>query len=112
MNYDLAFKKKKNSFVEIFTNAQFTYSKLNGESSMETYTTICKIDSQWEFAVWLRKLQLVPCHNLEGWDGMEDGWEVQGGGVYVYLWLSHANVWKKPTQYCKGIILQLKINKF
>ena len=38
MNYDLAFKKKKNSFVEIFTNAQFTYSKLSGESSMETYT--------------------------------------------------------------------------
>ena len=50
MNYDLAFKKK-NSFVEIFTNAQFTYSKLNGESSMETYIAICKIDSQWEFAV-------------------------------------------------------------
>ena len=23
----------------------------NGESNMETYTTICKIDSQWEFVV-------------------------------------------------------------
>ena len=22
-----------------------------------TYITICKIDSQWEFAVWLRKLK-------------------------------------------------------
>ena len=25
--------------------------KLYGESNMETYNTICKIDSQWEFAV-------------------------------------------------------------
>ena len=25
-----------------------------GKSNMETYITICKIDSQWEFAVWLR----------------------------------------------------------
>ena len=27
-----------------------------GKSNMETYITICKIDSQQEFAVWLRKL--------------------------------------------------------
>ena len=27
-----------------------------GESNMETYVTICKIVSQWEFAVWLREL--------------------------------------------------------
>ena len=31
-------------------------SGLNGESSVGTYTTVCKIDSQWEFAVWLREL--------------------------------------------------------
>ena len=36
-----------------------------GESNMETYITICKIDSQWEFAVWLRKLKPVLCDNLE-----------------------------------------------
>ena len=28
-----------------------------GKSNMETYITICKIDSQQEFAVWLRKLK-------------------------------------------------------
>ena len=28
-----------------------------GKSNMETHITICKIDSQWEFAVWLRKLK-------------------------------------------------------
>ena len=28
-----------------------------GKNNKETYTTICKIDSQWEFAVWFRKLK-------------------------------------------------------
>ena len=51
-----------------------------GKSNMETYITICKIDSQWEFAVWLRKLKQGLCINLEGWDGAEDGREVQMGG--------------------------------
>ena len=39
----------------------------------ETYITICKIDSQQEFAVWLRKLKQGLCINLEGWDGEGDG---------------------------------------
>ena len=36
------------------------------ESHMETYITICKTDSQWEFAVCLRDLRLGLCNNLEG----------------------------------------------
>ena len=51
-----------------------------GKSNMETYITICKIDSQREFAVWLRKLKQAPCINLEGWDGEGGGREVQKGG--------------------------------
>ena len=47
---------------------------------METHTTIGKIDSQWEFAVWLRKLKQGLCINLEGWDGAGDGREVQKEG--------------------------------
>ena len=35
---------------------------------METYSTICKIDSQWEFAVCLRKFKQGLCIKLEGWD--------------------------------------------
>ena len=27
------------------------------ESNMEIYNTMCKIDSQWEFDVWLRELK-------------------------------------------------------
>ena len=52
--------------------------EMYGKSNMETYITICKIDSQGEFAVWLRKQGL--CINLEWWDGEGDGREVQKGG--------------------------------
>ena len=41
------------------------------------------------------------------------GREVRGRfkreNTYVYLWLIHADIWQKPSQYCKAIILQLKI---
>ena len=44
-------------------------------------------------------------------DGME--WDRIGGrfkreGTYVQLWLLHVDIWQKPTQYCKVVILQLK----
>ena len=51
-----------------------------GKSNMETYTTICNIDGQREFAVWLRKLKQGLCMNLQGWDAGGDVREVQKGG--------------------------------
>ena len=33
---------------------------------------------------------------------------VQEGGAHLYLWLIHVDVWQRPSQYCKVIILQLK----
>ena len=51
-----------------------------GKSNTETYTTMCIIDSQWEFATWLRKLKQALCINLEERDGEGDGREVQKGG--------------------------------
>ena len=43
------------------------------------------------------------------------GWKVGGEfkrtGTYVCLWLIHVDAWQKPTQYCKVIIPQLKIQK-
>ena len=47
---------------------------------METYIIVCKIDSQWEYAVWLRKLKQGLCIKLEWWDAGEDGRQVQKGG--------------------------------
>ena len=51
-----------------------------GKSNMETYITLCRIDSQQEFALWLTKLKQGLCINLEGWDEVGDGREVQKGG--------------------------------
>ena len=53
-----------------------------GESNMETYITICKTDSQREFAVCLRKLKQGLCINLEGWDG--DGGLKGRRYIYTY----------------------------
>ena len=50
-----------------------------GKSNMVTYITICKIDSQLEFAVWLKKLKQGLCINLEWWDGEGDGKKFQKG---------------------------------
>ena len=42
-----------------------------GDSNMETYLATCEIDSQWEFAIWLRELNQGLCDSLEGWEGRE-----------------------------------------
>ena len=39
--------------------------EMYGNSHMDSYITICKIDSQQEFAVYLRKLKRGLCINLE-----------------------------------------------
>ena len=55
-----------------------------GKSNMETYITICKTDSQWKFAIWLRKLKEWLCINLEGLVGEGEEREVQkGGNIYI-----------------------------
>ena len=51
--------------------------EMYGKRNVETYITICKIDSQWEFAVCLRKLKQGLWINLEEWDGEGDEREVQ-----------------------------------
>ena len=53
--------------------------EMYGESNMEIYITVCKIDSQWEFAVCLREHKQGLRDSLEGWHGEGDGREVQKG---------------------------------
>ena len=53
--------------------------------------------------------KLALCDDQEAWDG-EEGGKVQDGGDKYILWLMHIDVWQKPTQHCKVIILQLKMN--
>ena len=55
-----------------------------GENNMETYIAVCKTDSQWEFAVCLRKPKHGLCINFEGWGLDGGGREVQkGGGICI-----------------------------
>ena len=70
-------KQTENRFMDM--GKRGGEGEMYGKSNMETYITICKIDSQWEFAVWLRKLKQGLCINLERWDGEGDGREVQKG---------------------------------
>ena len=48
--------------------------------SPNMYTTMCKIESQWECAPRLRELKLGLCDNLEGWGGVRGVRGVQEGG--------------------------------
>ena len=82
--------------------------EMDGQSNKEICNTVCKIDSQRQFAVWLRELKQGLCDNLEGWDGEGDGREVLEGGDVVYLWLILVDIRQKITKFCKAIILQLK----
>ena len=72
--------EKQPQRIDLWTWERGGEGEMYGQSNMETYITIRKIDSQREFAVWLRKLKQGLCMNLQGWDGAEDGREVQKGG--------------------------------
>ena len=54
--------------------------EVHGKSNMEVYATICKLDSQLEFVVQLKKLKQGLCINLDCWDGQGNGKEFQKGG--------------------------------
>ena len=40
--------------------------EMHRKSNMETYLTVCKIDSQWKFSICLRELKQGLCIYLEG----------------------------------------------
>ena len=60
---------------------------MHGKNNMETYITKCKIDSQWKFAVWLRKLKQGLYISLEVWEsGRWDGGSNRREYMYTYGW--------------------------
>ena len=92
--------------------------EMYGENTMETYITMCEMDSQWEFAICLRELKQELCINLEGWGGEGHGKEIQEGGNMWFLliiFLSFLNFfkfkfiyfnWRLITlQYCVGFAI-------
>ena len=59
-----------------------------GKSNMETFITICKIDSQREFAMAQETQTGALCQPRGvGWGG-----RLEREGVYVYPWLIHVAV--------------------
>ena len=62
-----------------------------GKSNLETYITICKTDSQGEFAIWLRKLKQELSVSLEEWDVVGYGERFKREGIYVKKNLSIKN---------------------
>ena len=67
------------------------------KDSIEMYITICKIDSQWEFAVWHREPKASALQQPGGRGGGGFGSE----GAHVCIWLIHGDVWQKPSHYHK-----------
>ena len=64
---------------------------MHGKSNLETYIIICKIDSQWKFAVWLRKLK-QGLYQPGGVMQREVAGKFRREGLCVYLWLIHVEV--------------------
>ena len=77
---DTKHNKKTTDWYLFLLWTQKSSTRYEQTKSSNIHITICKIESQWEFAVWLRKLNLGLCDNLEGWDGVGSGREVEEGG--------------------------------
>ena len=56
------------------------------------------------------------CDNREGWDGVGGMYKSEGTYIYIYMYvyiyilLIHTDIWQKPAQNCKAVILQSKKN--
>ena len=70
---------------------------------------MCKADGQWKVAIWRRELRPDALWHLVGW---EVGGRFKREGTQVYPGLIHKDIWQKPTQRFKALILHLKTNTF
>ena len=77
-------------------------SEMYGKNNMEAYIALCKIGSQWEFAVWLRNSNRG---SVSTWRG-EMGRKMRGS----FKEKIHVEVWPKTAKLYKAIILKQKIN--
>ena len=61
--------EKQTYRIDLWTWERGGEGEMLGESNRETYITICKIDSQWEFALCLREVKQGFSISQERWDG-------------------------------------------
>ena len=64
--------------------------EMHAESNMETYITVCKIDSQGNLLCDSRNRGSVT--TSRNWVGREMGGRFKREGLSVYLWLTHVEV--------------------
>ena len=63
-----------------------------GKNNMETYITICKIDSQWDLLYGSGNSNRGSVSSSRGEMGREMGGRFKREGIYVHLWLIHVEV--------------------
>ena len=68
--------------------------------------TICKTHNQCTVTAWSRALKAGALGQPRGvgWEGGQDG------ETHVHSWVIHVDIWQKPPQCCKEMILQWLIN--
>ena len=69
--------------------------QINSSVIMFTWETLPLLSLSQKFDIYIK--------------GYENS-HIQSEGTCMYIWVIHTDVWQKPTQYCKAITLQLKIN--
>ena len=81
----------------------------NWETSIKTYTllAVCRRESSGK-CLYNSGDPTWYSDNLEGWDGVRNGKEVQGDGDICILMTDSHVVWQKSKQHCKAIFLQIK----
>ena len=95
MGYSPWSHKELDTTYQLNRHREWTYGRgerrgegeMYGKSNMEIYITICKMDSQQEFAICLRKLKQGSVSIYRGGKGWEMGGKFRREEIYVYLWL-------------------------
>ena len=75
------------------------------EQHLNMYITMCEINDQCNLMHEARCSKPALWDNSEGWNWEGGGRGIQAGETHMHPWLIHVDVWQKPPQYCKKIIL-------
>ena len=79
------------------------------------HTIICKVDGQWKFSAWLRELNPGLCNNLEEWERVGGGREVQECGntcISSVQSLSHVQLCKPMNRSTPSLPVHHQLPEF